>query len=510
MGAAATPGTGGADPGGSETGTATLPARAQPRLARGALSLFDTLSSTLANLAPVEGIFLAITLVVFAMGSMAPWAFLIAGVAILATGNTLSEFSRSIPSAGSFVTFIGRGLGARFPRTGSALSGVTCYLLLLCYPITVAAVVVFMGSWVSSLFGWGNAGWLAVTLAGLALTLPLLLRGVVISARASFIMFCSEALGLIILSAVVLAAVGGHITAPLHASGGSPGGMSGLVGFTFALAVSGFVGWENSGALAEESRNPRRYIPITVFGSIAVITLLYLLSSWAAVAGFAAWKGPVAGINFLGSPAEATPFLDLSRHFSPWFDWFIGLVGFTSSFGCFVAAANSQTRITFNGARAGLLPRPVASVSRREVPWASVLLYTGLTAALVVVPYVALHGNAVSIFSDEASIGTVPILIVYLIANIALPLHVLATDRARFSVPRHVLVPLIGSAVLGYGVYEFVQPSQPPPANLFWAWILAIVVVSVAATAVVSVRRPAALAQAGRIGPEFVLDEAAR
>ena len=72
----------------------------QTELARGALTLFDTLSSTLANLAPVEGIFLAITLVVFAMGSMAPWAFLIAGIAILATGNTMSEFSRSIPSAG--------------------------------------------------------------------------------------------------------------------------------------------------------------------------------------------------------------------------------------------------------------------------------------------------------------------------------------------------------------------------------------------------------------------------
>jgi amino acid transporter len=189
----------------------------QTALARGALTLFDTISSTLANLAPVEGIFLAITLVVFAMGSMTPWAFLIAGAAILATGNTMSEFSRSIPSAGSFVTFIGRGIGARAPRTGQVLAGVSYYMLMICYPVTVGAVVVFMGSWVSSLAGWGNVGWLLVTLGG-----------------------------------------------------------------------------------------------------------------------------------------EATPFFNLSRHFSPWFDWFIGLVGFTSSFGCFIAAANSQTRITFNGARAGL------------------------------------------------------------------------------------------------------------------------------------------------------------
>jgi len=123
----------------------------QTALASGALTLFDTISSTLANLAPVEGIFLAITLVVFAMGSMAPWAFLIAGVAILATGNTMSEFSRSIPSAGSFVTFIGRGIGARAPRTGQVLAGVSYYRLMICYPVTIGAVVVFMGSWVSSL-----------------------------------------------------------------------------------------------------------------------------------------------------------------------------------------------------------------------------------------------------------------------------------------------------------------------------------------------------------------------
>ena len=60
------------------------------------------------------------------MGAQAPWAFLVAGVAILATGNVLS--------------------------------GITSYLLMICYPVTVAAVVVFMGSWVSSLFNWGRDG----------------------------------------------------------------------------------------------------------------------------------------------------------------------------------------------------------------------------------------------------------------------------------------------------------------------------------------------------------------
>lgn len=173
--------------------------------------------------------------------------------------------------------------------------------------------------------------------------------------------------------------------------------------------------------------------------------MLYVLSSWAAVAGYADWKGTVTGVNFLGSFNEAAPFLDLSRHFSHWFDWFIGLVGFTSSFGCFIAAANSRTRITFNGARAGLLPPRMATVSRTKVP---------------------------------------------------------------FRPLKHVVIPLIGSAVLVYGIYEFVQPSQPPPANVFWAWILGIVVVSAIATAIVYVRRPDALNRAATAGPELVVADA--
>ena len=66
-------------------------------------------------------------------------------------------------------------------------------------------------------------------------------------------------------------------------------------------------------------------------------------------------------------------------------------------------------------------------------------------------------------------------------------------------------LPLIGTAVLVYGVWEFVQPSQPAPANVYWAWILAIVLIAVIATATVYVRRRSALDRAATEGPELVL-----
>ncbi|MBV9706996.1 MAG: hypothetical protein JO125_06285, partial [Chloroflexi bacterium] len=58
------------------------PAQPQPRLQRNALSLFETVASTLANMAPAEGIFVAIGLTVSFMGSRAPWAFLLSMIAV--------------------------------------------------------------------------------------------------------------------------------------------------------------------------------------------------------------------------------------------------------------------------------------------------------------------------------------------------------------------------------------------------------------------------------------------
>jgi hypothetical protein len=50
-----------------------------------------------------------------------------------------------------------------------------------------------------------------------------------------------------------------------------------------------------------------------------------------------------------------------------------------------------------------------------------------------------------------------------------------------------------------------VQPSQPPPANVYWAWILGIVLIAAAATAIAYLRARAALDRAATAGPELVL-----
>ena len=62
-------------------------------------------------------------------------------------------------------------------------------------------------------------------------------------------------------------------------------GFSGL-SLGFPLAIYLFVGWENSAALAEEHRDPRRGVARAVFSSIAVVGALYVFLSYATVVGF--------------------------------------------------------------------------------------------------------------------------------------------------------------------------------------------------------------------------------
>jgi amino acid transporter len=146
---------------------------------------------------------------------------------------------------------------------------------------------------------------------------------------------------------------------PFTNLGGTPG--FGGLALAFPIVVLGFVGWDNSGALAEETKHPRRAVSITVFVSVFIVGLIYFLSSYSMVVGFASMnlKDPMGALSI-----DPSPFLTIARHYLPWFLAILGVVGITSSAGYYIASATSQTRIIFNSGREGILPPFFARVTR--------------------------------------------------------------------------------------------------------------------------------------------------
>ena len=88
----------------------------EPGLRRGAIGLGDALAGTLANMAPVEGIFIVLVIVAAAMGTLTPWAFVLGAVGILLTGWNFSQLARRVPAR---VLTSGSPTTARVPSSGA-------------------------------------------------------------------------------------------------------------------------------------------------------------------------------------------------------------------------------------------------------------------------------------------------------------------------------------------------------------------------------------------------------
>ncbi|MGW5019115.1 APC family permease [Streptomyces cacaoi] len=477
--------------GAAATGTAAEPPpEGDGGLRAGAIGPGGALGVTLSNMAPVNGAFLTAPAVVAAMGTQAPWAFLLATLGLLAGAVTVAEFARRIVSPGSFVAYAYHAFGTVSPGLGVRLSSGVFYCTLFSGPLTIGAVAVFAGHWMTASLGLGGAWWLVLSLAVLVFSAAVVLRGIVASSLVSSVLAAVQIAVLLGFAALLLVRSGSAATVPLHADGGDPGGLAGLSGLTFPLAVAGMVGWDNSASMAAELRSPRRVVPVTVLVSVLVVGVTYTLSTWAGLAGYAGWKGAGPGADRFGDPANEAPFLELAGHYLPQAHAVLAAVGAISSVACLVAALTAMSRISFTAARAGMLPGALGRASRRRgVPVGATLLWVGMIGACIAVPPLVTDAPPATVSSWEAGMGTVPLLISVLVTLVGLPLYLWRTDRRGLRPVRHLCVPLVGVAVIGWGVYGNVRPDQPPPGDTYWV-CTALVLVLAALGAWAFARRP--------------------
>ncbi len=436
-------------------------------LQKNQLNLLQVVVSTLANVGPAQGIFFSIAFLAATMGLSTPFGMILAAVAILTVGNTLAEFSKEMPSAGSFVTFVSRTFGA--------YAGITLAVTVsIGYIIAISGVALEIGGWVSAVLAQNahiDVPWQIIAIASVVLISLLTVRGVKISSQWAVVLFFTEAAVLLLLSLSVLLHGGaqGLSATPLLPTA-ITGGLKSL-GLAFPLLVFSFVGWENSGALAEETTDPRRSVPRAVYWAIAVTAVLYVLSSYAAIEGY--------GAQHMAALAnDPAPFNTLAqRYLGPVGVYLIDFIGFTSLFACVIAASNSQSRIIFHAGREGLIPRVFGRVHpKTRTPWVALLTYLGIVLVLIVV--VGWNMQPLAFYADMGTLGTIPIVVMYIAANVAMPVWFWRERRASFSWLRHVAVPALGLVVMLWSLWSLVAPGQPAPFNVFPYIVLALVVLS--------------------------------
>ena len=454
-----------------------------PRLQRGALNLLDIATSTMANIAPAMSFYFSSAFIVGAAGVGSPLIILLAGIAIALLGNTLAEFSRSIPSTGSFITFIGKTFGPLMAVT-------TTIVVSLGYIIAIASVIDISGGWAQIILQKYlsiNIPWQLLTLVFVGIAFFLLVRGVHLSTRWAGYFFAFEMIILLVVSVAVLITNGAHLSFAPFNPANITGGLAGL-GLGFPIAIYLFIGWENSASLAEETSDPRRNVPKAIYSSILLMGVSYLLFMYATVVAF--------NYKVTALTASAVPFVDAAQKISGVLALLAYLAGFTSIMSSMIAASNSQARLIFNAAREGMLPSWMAKIyPGRNTPWASFVVFFGVS--LVIVYAFGWTVDPVTFFGNVATLGAIPISLVYLVSNLALPFYYRRFHPDRFSLLRHLILPILGVLAIGFPLWGLIQPGQPAPANLF-PWISLGIVVVALIYAIILTRRDRTLGE--RVG----------
>jgi amino acid transporter len=464
--------------------------RPPARLAGGVLSNIDIAASTMANIAPAMSFFFGFGLIAGTAGVASPLTLIAAMVAILLLGNTLNQFCRSRPSTGSFVTFIGRAFGPY-------AAVVTAIVLMTGYVLAVASVVTISGGWTRTIlqkYVHVSIPWQLLSAILTIAALALIVRGAAVSTKAAAVFFAFE-LGLILIVGLVLVFKNtGSLNLHPFDPGNLSGGFSGL-SLGFPLAVYMFIGWENSAALAEESRDPRVGIGRAIFTSVLLLGVTYVFLSYATVI---AYHEDVKSLT-----SASVPFVDVAEKLLGFAAFLAYIAGFTSIFGTLLSAANSQARILFNSGREGLLPSWLGQVTARaRTPWAAFLVYLGLALGITYV--FGWSTDPVVFFGEIGTLGTILVALTYLVANLALPVYYRRFHAEAVDPVKHGILPLLGAAAIGFPLYELIKPGQPKPFSTY-PWIaLGVVVVALVYGAVAARRDPTLGDRVGAI----VADEA--
>lgn len=427
-----------------------------PELRRNALGLSSVLFQGITHIGPAIGIVFTVPFIALYAGTASPFAFFFAIVIMLMVANTVSEFSKYMPSAGGYFTFVSKGLGKRF-------GFMTAWSYFAYDPLGPPAVLGFMGYLAAAVLKSGtgvSVPWWVFAVAGLLFTWFLIYRGITVSVRTSVVLGTLEVLIMIALAVTFLLhpAHSYSWTAPLNPANYPPSkGFSGILyGVVFCLlALSGF---ESVAPLARETREPRKLLPRAVFGSLILVGILFVFATYASVAGWGVGNMHAFAVN-------ANPYYFLAKKLwgGAWILVFIAIVN--SVLADCIATGNAVTRVTYGMGMSGALNPAIAKIHPKyRTPARAVTIETIVVAALTI--GVGLWVTPAQIYGFLGDIITVAIIVMYSLANIALYFYMRREHRDNFSIWRHALVPALGTLLVLPVLWVTFHPAPPYPFNL--------------------------------------------
>ena len=182
--------------------------------------------------------------------------------------------------------------------------------------------------------------------------------------------------------------------------------------------------------------------------------------------------------------------------------------------GALIAGTNSQARLIFNAGREGLLPKFIGKVhDTRRTPINALFVFLGLALAIIGIwgllhimgsPANSASMNPVLFFAESSTFGTILVIIVYALSNVALPFYYKRFHPDLYNTFRHAVLPAIGFILIAVPLYYLARPNPPTPPYNWYPWVAGGFIVVAFLWASVLVKRDPGLGE--RVG-SIVADE---
>lgn len=448
-------------------------------LRSGRLGVVGIVFFVVAASAPLIGITGAVPVaMLLGNGAAVPGAYLAVGLTLLLFSVGYATMSRHMTNSGAFFAYVGKGLGV---NAGVAAA----FAALVAYVTIQLAIYGFFGVVVSGFAGglgldlpwyvWSLLVWVIVT--GLSLL------SVDVGAKVLGVMLALELLVLIVAAVAILAnggPEGWNIGASFDPTLVFAGGFAGTAGIALAFAFASFIGFEATAIYGEEAKDPKRTVPIATYVSIAVISILFALVSFAMVTGMGSSQVADKVIELSGGLADPAGVLFglTEEYVGSWLTVAMGILVITSLFAGLLAFQNAASRYFFALGRGGVLPSSVARTNAAGAPIIGVAITSALAALVMIIFAIAGLDPFLNLFSWMSSITVIAIVLVEILVSIAVIRFFMSHEGG--TVWSTKIAPALSILALAAGLYllmsrfnllagtvpEGVDPSLPESA---WA-----------------------------------------
>ena len=375
-------------------------------------------------------------------------AFVLASIACFFAGLCYAEFAAMVPIAGSAYTYA-------YATLGELVAWLIGWSLMLEWLFAASVVAI---SW---------SGYATAALRDLGIILPAALAsspfavdahdhviatGTLVDLPAVLVTLACTALCLAgtrasstvnsvivvakVLALVAVVVVGAQYVNPAnwHPFVPENTGIRGHFGWTGIAQGAGtlffaYIGFDGVSCLAEDARNPQRTMPISLFASLLICTVLYVGVSLV-ITGLTSYQQ-------LGVPDPLYYALSASHAPLGWLKAMVAVVALVGLVSVVLASIFGQVRIFYAMARDGLVPASLGHVSAgRSTPWVGTIVTGGIAA-------VTAGFTPLDLLGELISIGTL-LAFAVVCAGILILRRVAPQARRPFRTPWVPLVPIAG------------------------------------------------------------------